>query len=118
MTYHFYFFVGKFPKFFNFSDSMEKIYLVELNIFKENAFHGLQKIPLDNFPRNFYILIATVSGACMQKIKVGHRANFRAKTNVFGRFYFRFARFYAALTSGMLILRGEKLNYKSVAEEI
>ena len=38
VTYHFYFFVGKFPKFFNFSDSMEKIYLVELNIFKENAF--------------------------------------------------------------------------------
>ena len=44
-----------FRKFFNFSDSMEKIYLVELNIFKENAFLGLQKIPLDNFPRNFYI---------------------------------------------------------------
>ena len=34
---------------------MEKNYLVELNIFKENAFYGLQKIPLDNFPRNFYI---------------------------------------------------------------
>ena len=34
---------------------MEKIYVVELNIFKENAFHDLQKIPLDNFPRNFYI---------------------------------------------------------------
>ena len=55
MTYHIYFFVGKFPKFFNFSDSKEKNYLVELNIFKENAFYGLQKIPLDNFPRNFYI---------------------------------------------------------------
>ena len=103
MTYHFYFFVGKFPKFFNFSDSMEKNYLVELNIFKENAFRGLQKIPLDNFPRNFYIWSGIVSGACMQKIKIGHRANFRAK-NVFGRFHFRFARFYAALTSGMLIL--------------
>ena len=34
---------------------MEKNYLVELNIFKENAFHGLQKIPLDNFNRYFYI---------------------------------------------------------------
>ena len=34
---------------------MEKIYLVELNIFEEDAFHGLQKIPLDNFPRNIYI---------------------------------------------------------------
>ena len=58
---------------------MEKIYLVELNIFKENAFHGLQKISLDNFPRNFYIWSAIVSGACMQKIKIGHRANFCAK---------------------------------------
>ena len=67
VTYHFHFFVGKFPKFFNFSDSTEKIYLVELNIVKENVFHGLQKIPLDNFPRNFYIWSAIVSGACMQK---------------------------------------------------
>ena len=45
---------------------MEKIYLVELNIFKENAFYGLQKIPLDNiFPWNFYIWSAIVNGACM-----------------------------------------------------
>ena len=28
---------------------MEKIYPVELNIFKENAIYGLQKILLDNF---------------------------------------------------------------------
>ena len=55
MTYHFYLFVGKFPTFFNFSDGKEESYLVELNIFKENAFHGLQKILLDNFSRNFYI---------------------------------------------------------------
>ena len=36
---------------------MEKIYLVELNIFKENVkkIYGLQEILLDNFPRNFYI---------------------------------------------------------------
>ena len=74
MTYHFYFFVGKFPKFFNFSDSMEKIYLVELNIFKENAIYDLQEILLDNFPRNFNILSAIVNGACMQKIKVGHHS--------------------------------------------
>ena len=60
---------------------MEKNYLVELNIFKENAFHGLQKIPLDNFPRNFYIWSAIVSGACIQKIKIGRRANFRANIN-------------------------------------
>ena len=55
MTYHFYLFVEKFPKSFNFSDSMEKIYLVELNIFKENVIYGLREILLDNFPRNFYI---------------------------------------------------------------
>ena len=40
MTYHVYFFLGKLPKLFNFSDSMEKNYLVELNIFKENAIYG------------------------------------------------------------------------------
>ena len=43
------------PKLFNFSDGKEKSYLVELNLFKENAFYGLQKILLDNFSRNFYI---------------------------------------------------------------
>ena len=88
MTYYFYFFVGKFPKFFNFSDSMEKIYLVELNISKENAFHGLQKIPLNNFPRIFYIWSAIMSGACMQKIKTGHWANFRTKNKCFRQFLF------------------------------
>jgi len=55
VTYQFYFFFGKFPKFFNFSDSMEKIYLVELNIFEDNAIYGLQEILLDTVPRNFYI---------------------------------------------------------------
>ena len=67
---------------------MEKIYLVELNIFKENAFHGLQKIPPDNFPRNFYIWSAIVSGACLQKIKIGHRAIFRAKDKCFRQILF------------------------------
>jgi len=83
VTYHFYFFFGKFPKFFNFSDSMEKIYLVELNIFTENAIFGLQEILLDNFTRNFCIWSATVNGVCMQKIKVGHRAKFRARNKYF-----------------------------------
>ena len=46
---------------------MEKIYLVELNIFKENVIYGLQKILLDNFSRNFYIWSAIVNGACMRK---------------------------------------------------
>ena len=62
---------------------MEKIYLVELNIFKENAIYGLQEILLDNFPRNFYIWSAIVNGACMQKIKVGHRAKFQARNKYF-----------------------------------
>ena len=83
MTYHFYFIFGKFPKFFNFSYSMEKIYLVELNIFKENAIYSLQEILLDNFPRNFYVWSAIVNGPCMQKIKVGHRAKFRARNKCF-----------------------------------
>ena len=62
---------------------MEKIYLVELNILKENAIYGLQEILLDNIPRNFYIWIAIENGACMQKIRVGHRAKFRAKNKYF-----------------------------------
>ena len=88
MTYHFYFFVGKFPKFFNFSNSTEKIYLVELNIFKENAIYDLQEILLDNFPWNFYIWSAIVNGACMQKIKIGHRAKFRARNKYFVQILF------------------------------
>ena len=43
MTYHFYLFVGKFPKLFNFSDGEEKSYLVELNIFKETRFMAYRK---------------------------------------------------------------------------
>ena len=67
VTYHFDLFVSKFPKFFNFSDSMEKIYLVELNIFKENAIYGLQENLPDHFLRNFYIWSAIMNGACKQK---------------------------------------------------
>ena len=62
---------------------MEKDYLVELTTFKENAINGLQEILLENFPRNFYIWSATVNGACMQKIKIGHRAKFRAGNKYF-----------------------------------
>ena len=58
---------------------MEKIYLVELNIFKENAIYGLQENLLDNFLRHFYIGSAIVHSACMQKLKIGHRAKFRAR---------------------------------------
>ena len=58
---------------------MEKIYLVELTTFKDNAIYGLQEILLDNFPRNFYIWNAILNGACMQKIKIGPQAKFRAR---------------------------------------
>jgi len=37
---------------------MEKNYPVELNIFKENAIYGLQKILLDNFPETFIFELA------------------------------------------------------------
>jgi len=62
---------------------MKKIYLVELNIFKENAIYGLAENLLDNFLRNFYIWSAIVNGACMQKIRIGHRAKFRARNKYF-----------------------------------
>ena len=89
MTYHVYLFDGKFPKLVNFSDGKEKIYLVELNLFKEtDAFYGLQKILLDNFLRNFYIWSAIVNGTCIQKIKIGHRAKFRAKSTCFPQILF------------------------------
>ena len=73
MTYQFYLFVGKFPKLFSFSDGEEKSYLVELNVFKENAFYGLQKILLDNvFP---YCLKSRKLS--YKEIKmVGHRISF------------------------------------------
>ena len=58
-------------------------YLVELNIFKENAIYGLQENLLDNFLWNFYIWSAIVNGACMQKIKIGHRAQYRARNKYF-----------------------------------
>ena len=53
MTYHFYLFVGKFPKLYNFQTVRKQSSLVELHIFQENSFYGLQKILLDNFPETF-----------------------------------------------------------------
>ena len=67
---------------------MKKIYLVEFNISLKNALNGLQKILLDKFPWNFYIWSAIVNDACMQKIKMGHRANFRAKYKCFPQILF------------------------------
>ena len=67
---------------------MKKIYLVEFNISLKNALYGLQKILLDKFPWNFYIWSAIVNEACMQNIKIGHRANFRAKYKCFSQVLF------------------------------
>ena len=88
MTYNFWLFVGKLPKFFNILNSVEEIYLVELNIFNENAIYGLQEILQDNFSRNFYIWNAILNGVCMQKIKIGHRAKFRARHKYFVQILF------------------------------
>ena len=67
----------------------EKKNLVEFNIFtKKNAFHGLQKIVVDKFPRNFFIWSAIVNGACMQKLKMGHRTKFRARNKCFPQILF------------------------------
>ena len=67
---------------------MKKSYLVEFNIFKNNAFYGLQKILLDDFPRNVYIWSAIMNGACMEKIRRGHQAKFRAKNKCFPQVLF------------------------------
>ena len=88
MTYRFYFFVEKLPKLFTFPGRMKKNYLVEFNISLKNALYRLQKILLDKFPWNFYIWSAIVNDACMQKIKIGHRANFRAKYKCFPHILF------------------------------
>ena len=93
MTYRFNFFVGKFPKFFNFSSSMEKNYRVELNIFKENAIYGLQEILLDNSPGNFYIWSAIVMVRECKKSRYVIRQNFELEINILRRSYFRFACF-------------------------
>ena len=55
VTYHFYFFVGNLPKFFNLLESMTKSYLVEFKIYRKMTYYSLQKIVLDRFPRNFFI---------------------------------------------------------------
>ena len=67
---------------------MGKIYLVELNIFKENMIYSLQEILLDNFSRNFYNWSAIMNCACMQKIKIGHRAKFQARNKYFVQILF------------------------------
>ena len=76
-----------------------------LNIFKENAFYGLQKILLGNFPRNLYIWSAIVNGTCMQKIKIGHQAKFWAKNKCFSTDFISYlCNFTQHLTSSVLIV--------------
>ena len=40
VTYHFYFFVGNLPKFFNLLESMTKSYLVEFKIHRKMAYYS------------------------------------------------------------------------------
>ena len=67
VTYHFYFFVGKLQKSFNFSDSMTKSYLADFMKQRKKAFYGLQKIVLDSFSRNFSVRNAIMNDACKPK---------------------------------------------------
>jgi len=67
---------------------MEKSYLVEAKTFKENAIYSLQKILLDNFHRNFNIWSAILTGACMQKINIGHRAKVWTRNKFFPQILF------------------------------
>ena len=88
MTYHFYLFVGTFPKLFNFSEGKEKSDLDIIKYISRKRVFGLQKILLDNFSQNFYIWSAIVNGTCMQKIKIGHQAKFQAKSKCFPQILF------------------------------
>ena len=103
VTYCFYFFVGKLPKFFNLLESMTKSYLVEFKVHRKMAYYSLQKIVLDRFPRNFFIQSAIVNDKCMQKIKIGHRAKFRDRDNFFPQVLFPFRAILRLIfTSGVL----------------
>ena len=82
MTYRFYFFVGNFPKFFNFLGSITKSYRVEFKIHRKRTFYSLQK---KNVPETFLF------DTWMQKIKIGHRAKFQDKHIFFPLVLFRFA---------------------------
>ena len=77
---NFYCFVGKHPKFFISSGNMTTSYPV--NLVYQNIFH-LQKILLDNTLQNVSIWSGILNVACMQKIKIGHRAKFRDKNKCF-----------------------------------
>ena len=55
---------------------------------KKTRFVACSRILLDKFPGNFYLWSAIVNDACMQKIKIGHRANFPAKYKCFPQVLF------------------------------
>ena len=78
---------------FKFSDSKEKRFIYSRNNYIQRKRVQFCQII---FPKTFIIIwSATVNGTCMQNIKIGHRAKFRAKNKFFNRICLRFARFYA-----------------------
>ena len=54
------------------------------------SYYSLQKIVLDKFPLNVFILSAVVNDTCMQKMKLGHRAKFGDRDNFFPQVLFPF----------------------------
>ena len=82
---------------------MTKSYLVEFKIQRKIAYYSLQKIVLDKFPRDLFILSAIVNDTCMQKMKIGHRAKFRDRDNFFRQIFFLFRAILRRIfTSGVL----------------
>ena len=101
VTYRFYFFVEKLPKCFNLLESMTKSFLVEFKIHRKMTYYSLEKI--DRFPQNFFISSAIVNDTCMQKIKIGHLAEFRDRDNFFAQALFPFRTILRRIfTSGVL----------------
>ena len=67
------------------------------------VYYSLQKIVLDKFPQNFFILSAIVNDTCMQKFKIGHRAKFRDSDSFFPQVLFPFRAILRRIfTSGVL----------------
>ena len=69
---------------------MEKNYLVELNVLKKMRFMTYRKFYWTIFPETFIFEVPSwmVNGACMQKIKFGHRAKFWARNKYFAQILF------------------------------
>ena len=74
MTYRFYFIVEKLTKFFTFSDSMTKSYLVEFIIHKQMCFMAYRKLYKIIFPETFIFKVPFM---------IGYQAKFQAKEKCF-----------------------------------